>query len=52
MEVSFFLLGFDVKASCSCFDDAVCCAVFNIHAADLEKEWRGDFWSNRKLICG
>ena len=34
MEVS---LGFDVKGSCSCFDDVVCRAVFNIHAADRER---------------
>lgn len=55
LEVSFFWPGFDVKANWSCFDGVVCCAVFNIHAADQErrgeKEWRGDFWSNRKLIC-
>lgn len=37
MEVSFFLPGFDVKGSCSCFDSVVCCAVFNIHAADQER---------------
>lgn len=37
MEVSFFSPGFDVKGSCSCFDDVVCRAVFNIHAADRER---------------
>lgn len=55
MVVSFFFPGFDVNGSSSHFDDVVCRAVFNIHAADREwrgKEWRGDFWSNRKLICG
>ena len=54
MEVSFLLPGFDVTGSFSCFDGVVCCADFNIHAADRERraEGRGDFWSNRKLICG
>lgn len=37
MEVSFFLPGFDVKGNCSCFDGVVCCAVFNIHAADRQR---------------
>lgn len=36
----FFLPGFDVKGSFSCFDGVVCCAVFNIHAADREREER------------
>lgn len=44
MEVSFFLPGFDVRGSCSCFDGVVCYAVFNIHAADQERreEWSGE----------
>jgi len=52
MEVSFFLPGFDVKGGCSRFDNVVRRAVFNIHAADREKERGKIFWSNRKLICG
>lgn len=37
LEVSFFWPGFDVKVNWSCFDGVVCCAVFNIHAADQER---------------
>lgn len=37
IEVSFFLPGFDVKGSRSCFDGVVFCAVFNIHAVDRER---------------
>lgn len=38
----FFWLGIDVKESCPCFDGVVCCAVFNIHAADREGRKEGE----------